>query len=40
MILEIIITLIVGIVAIGLFALCEFKRWLETYEDSKDENRK
>lgn len=32
-----IITLIVGIAAISIFILNTFERWLETYNDSKDE---
>ncbi len=32
-----IITLIVGLAAISIFMLSEFKNWLETYNDSKDE---
>lgn len=32
-----IITLIVGLAAISIFTLSEFKNWLERYNDSKDE---
>ena len=37
---EIVIIVILGFAAIGISILNTFERWLETYNDSKDEKQK